>query len=79
MAKTAARQTSNKAGLRSLGQKREDARHGFAPQPASRKAEGASGLEGRGAARRGGGATPKGGKRAALKEMKGMKGMKTSR
>ena len=70
MAKASARQTSTKAGLRSLGQKREDARHGFAPQPASRKAEGATGLEGRGAARHGGAATPKAGKRAALKGIK---------
>jgi hypothetical protein len=67
------RQTSNKAGLASLGQKRENARHGFRPQPASRKSAGASGQEGRGAVRQGRSSNPKGGKTAALR------GMKTSR
>ena len=72
MAKTPARQTSNKAGLRSLGQKMDNSRHGFDPQPAARKAEGAFGAErGRGTTgnrrRQPGTATPKSGKASALR------------
>ena len=67
---TAGRQTSNKAGVTSLAKKQDNSRHGFATHPASRKAAGASGLEGRGAARHGGASTPKGGKKAALGSMK---------
>lgn len=64
------RQTSNKAGLASLGKKMDSTRYGFDTQPASRKAEGASGLEGRGERRRSGASTVKAGKRAALRGLK---------
>ena len=67
---TANRQTSTKAGLRSIGQKQDDARNGFRPQPASRKVAGASGQKRRGAERHGGASTPRAGKTAALKSMK---------
>lgn len=63
---TAGRQTSTKAGVTSLAKKQDNSRHGFATHPASRKAAGASGQEGRGAARHGGASTPKPGKKAAL-------------
>ena len=39
------RQTSNKAGLRSLGKKLGNSRYGFGEQPASRKTAGAFGRE----------------------------------
>jgi hypothetical protein len=68
---TTGRQTSTKAGVTSLAKKQDNSRHGFATHPASRKAAGASGLEGRGAARHSGASTPKGGKKAALRSMKG--------
>ena len=68
-------QTSNKAGLRSLGQKMENSRHGFDPQPAARKPEGAFGME-RGVGttesrrRQPGAATPKSGKASALRRVR---------
>jgi hypothetical protein len=68
--RTTTRQTSNKAGLRSLGEKLEDARYGFAPQPASRKAEGASGAESNERPMRGKeAAAPTGGKAAAVDKL----------
>ena len=46
MAKTTAgRQTSNKAGIVSMGKKMDSSRHGFASAPASRKVAGAFGAE----------------------------------
>jgi hypothetical protein len=45
MAREDERQTSNKAGLRSMGKKMDNSRHGFDEQPASRKVPGASGKE----------------------------------
>jgi hypothetical protein len=68
-------QSSNKAGLKSLGKKMDNSRHGFDPQPAARKAEGAFGQE-RGVVRRAvrqskpGTATPKEGKASALRRVK---------
>ena len=67
---TRERQTSTKAGVTSLAQKTDNARHGFKAQPASKKVAGASGAEGRGAKRQGGASTPKTGKTAALRSMK---------
>jgi hypothetical protein len=43
--KTAARHSSGKAGLRSLGKKMDGSRHGFGTQPAARKKAGAYGKE----------------------------------
>jgi hypothetical protein len=68
-------QSSNKAGLRSLGKKMDNSRHGFDPQPAARKAEGAFGAErGLGTTavrkRRPGTATPKSGKASALRRVR---------
>lgn len=68
-------QSSNKAGLKSLGKKMDNSRHGFDTQPASRKAAGAFGAErGAGTAavrrRKPGTATPKKGKAAALRRVK---------
>ena len=68
-------QSSNKAGVRSLGKKMDNSRHGFETQPAARKPAGAFGQE-RGESRRAvrqsqpGTATPKGGKAAALRRVK---------
>ena len=45
MADERERQTSNKAGVRSLGQKLENSRHGFDEHPGSRKTAGAFGRE----------------------------------
>ena len=45
MADERERQTSNKAGLRSLGKKMENSRYGFDEHPASRKTAGAFGRE----------------------------------
>ena len=45
MAKTTGRQTSGKMGVRSLAQKRDEARYGFRSHPASHKVMGASGEE----------------------------------
>ena len=67
---TANRQTSSKAGVRSMGKKVDNARYGFGSQPASRKVTGASGLEGRGQRRQGSASAPKSGKAAALRAMK---------
>lgn len=76
MAKTpGTRQTSNKAGLRSLGKKMDNSRHGFDTQPAARKPAGAFGQE-RGETRRAvresepGTATPKAGKASALRRVR---------
>jgi hypothetical protein len=64
------RQTSNKAGVRSLAKKQDSTRHGFRQQPPSRPAAGASGKEDR---VRGADAdaavAPRGGKRAAVRKM----------
>ena len=75
MAKTPARQTSNKAGLRSLGKKMDNSRHGFDPQPAARKAGGAFGAERGGGTtgdrqRQPGTSTPKSGKASALRRVR---------
>jgi hypothetical protein len=45
MADERERQTSNKAGVRSLGQKLDNTRHGFDEHPGSRKTAGAFGRE----------------------------------
>lgn len=45
MADERERQTSNKAGLRSLGKKLDNTRYGFNEHPASRKTAGAFGRE----------------------------------
>jgi hypothetical protein len=45
MADERERQTSNKAGVRSLGKKLDNSRHGFDEHPASRKTAGAFGRE----------------------------------
>ena len=74
MAKSiAGRQTSTKAGVTSLAKKQDNSRHGFATHPASRKAAGASGQEGRGAKRHGGASTPRPGKNVALGAMSASK------
>ena len=67
--------SSNKAGLKSLGKKMDNSRHGFDPQPAAGKAAGAFGEE-RGLEtaavrrRKPGTATPRAGKAAALRRVK---------
>ena len=66
----AGRQTSNKAGVTSAAKKMDSARHGFGSQPASRKVDGAFGLEGRGERRRSGASTVRAGKQAALRGLK---------
>ena len=45
MADERERQTSNKAGVRSLGQKLDNSRYGFDEHPGSRKTAGAFGRE----------------------------------
>ena len=45
MADERERQTSNKAGMRSLGQKLDNSRHGFDEHPGSKKTAGAFGRE----------------------------------
>ena len=45
MATERERQTSNKAGVKSLAKKLDNSRHGFNEQPASRKIAGAFGHE----------------------------------
>jgi hypothetical protein len=73
MAKTtAARQTSTKAGVRSLGKKMDNSRHGFDAQPASHKKAGAFGQESRSTTRRtkAGTSTTHEGKAAALRRVK---------
>ena len=42
---TAGRQTSNKAGVASMGKKLDHSRHGFAPSPSSKRVGGAFGAE----------------------------------
>jgi hypothetical protein len=66
------RQTSNKAGLRSLGKKMENSRYGFDEQPASRKTAGAFGHEERmrGSARDSSSGTTRESKIRALGRMK---------
>ena len=76
MAKTSVssggRQTSTKAGVRSLGKKMDGSRHGFATAPAARKVAGASGQESRATSGRTkpGTATTHEGKAAALRRVK---------
>jgi hypothetical protein len=65
MADERERQTSNKAGVRSLGKKLEGTRHGFDEHPGSRKTAGAFGREEN---MRGSAAHP--GKAASLRRMK---------
>jgi hypothetical protein len=48
MADERERQTSNKAGVKSLAKKMANSRHGFEAQPAASKTDGAFGREGRG-------------------------------
>ncbi len=67
--------SSNKAGLKSLGKKMDNSRHGFDPQPAAGQPAGAFGQE-RGSVtravrqRKAGTATPKQGKASALRRVK---------
>ena len=73
MAKTSpGPQTSTKAGMRSLGKKMENSRHGFATQPASRKKAGAFAQESRATSSRSeaGTSTTHAGKAAALRRVK---------
>ena len=71
MAKTTARQTSNKAGVKSLAKKQDSTRHGFSPEPPANKVDGASGQEDRIRGREGSRAeAARGGKASALKKMK---------
>jgi hypothetical protein len=72
MADERERQTSNKAGLRSLGKKMENSRHGFDEHPASRKTAGAFGHEEkmRGSARESSTGTTRESKIRALGKMK---------
>ena len=65
MADERERQTSNKAGLRSLGKKMDNSRHGFDEHPGSRETAGAFGHEEK---VRGAGTHP--GKDASLSRMK---------
>jgi hypothetical protein len=71
MATSSPRQTSNKAGVRSLARKQDNSRHGFQAGPASRKVAGTSGQENR---IRGSEETraeaARGGKASALRKMK---------
>ncbi|HYT65094.1 MAG TPA: hypothetical protein VEL51_01660 [Vicinamibacterales bacterium] len=62
-----AKQTSNKAGLRSLGKKLDNSRHGFDSQPAAGPVPGASGGEPRRRRPEPGTATARAGKGAALR------------
>jgi hypothetical protein len=70
MAKIAERQTSRKAGMRSIAKKMDSTRHGFNPQPAARKVAGAFGQEGKGSRRQPGTETSKKGASAALRSLK---------
>jgi hypothetical protein len=70
MAKTAERQTSRKAGVRSTAKKLDSTRHGFGQEPAARKVAGAFGQEGAGSRREPGTATSRAGAAAALRGMK---------
>jgi len=62
-----AKQTSRKAGVRSLGEKLNNSRHGFDSQPASRPVAGANGEEPRRRRQQPGTATARAGKGAALR------------
>jgi hypothetical protein len=75
MAKTN-RQTSNKAGVRSLAKKQDSTRHGFDVEPPARKVAGAFGKEDR---VRGGRTSESGsrGKGAAIRKMKDAKSGRT--
>jgi len=65
------RQTSNKAGVRSLGQKLDNSRHGFDEHPASKKTAGAFGEEeARGAEEESSRGSTRPAKRAPLERMK---------
>ena len=71
MAKSSPRQTSNKAGVRSMARKQDSTRHGFRTVPASRKVDGASGHENRIRGSEGTRAeAARGGKASALRKMK---------
>lgn len=74
MAKTtqAGRQSSNKAGVRSLGKKMENSRYGFESQPASHQKPGAFGKESRSKTEKtkAGTSTTHAGKAAALRRVK---------
>jgi hypothetical protein len=74
MAKTTAagRQSSSKAGVRSLGKKMENSRYGFQSQPASHQKPGAFAQENRSTEGRtqAGTATTRAGKAAALRRVK---------
>ena len=72
MADERERQTSNKAGVKSLGKKLDNSRHGFNEQPASRKTAGAFGHEDRvrGPAHESSSGTTHKGKVASLGRMK---------
>jgi hypothetical protein len=69
MAKSAERQTSGKAGVRSTAKKMDSSRHGFGTEPAARKVTGAFGQEGTGSRRKPGTATSRAGAAAALRGM----------
>ena len=69
MADERERQTSNKAGVRSLGKKLENSRHGFDEHPGSRKTAGAFGREEMRGAEQGPG-SPGRGKQGSLTRMK---------
>jgi hypothetical protein len=74
MAKTSAagRQSSNKAGVRSLGKKMANSRYGFESQPASHQKPGAFGKESRSKTgkSKGGTSATRPGKAAALRRVK---------
>ena len=72
MANERERQTSNKAGVRSLAKKLDNTRHGFEEHPASRKTAGAFGHEERvrGVAHESSRGTTHKGKLASLGRMK---------
>lgn len=65
-----AKQLSNKAGVRSLGKKLDNSRHGFDPQPAAGPVPGAHGAEPRRRRQEPGTATAHPGKGAALRGQK---------
>ena len=62
-----AKQTSNKAGVRSLGEKLNNSRHGFEPHPGSGPVPGADGEEPRKQRRQPGTASTRPGKAAAIR------------
>jgi hypothetical protein len=65
-----AKQTSNKAGVRSLGEKQANSRHGFDPHPASGPVPGADGEEPRRRRKQPGTATARAGKASALRSQR---------